>query len=403
VPVAMDLRHVTKDMQLMFGERAEGKGLQFSSFVDESVPQRVVLDDARIRQVLINLMGNAIKFTSEGRVALDVRAARLDEDGPGQVSLMMRVEDTGVGITAEEVDHVFGAFDQARGQTHSEFGGTGLGLAISKKLIELMGGTIYLESEPGRGSVFTVSIPAVEFLDAPSRDGAFPVSMDNIRFFGSSVLVADDVPENLELMKEMFQMVGLKFLGANSGDRVLEILRSTSIDLLLLDLHMPGKNGIEIVEHLMSGGTRPPYPIIAFSASLLGEDADHFKEITDGFIAKPLTFDKLMEVLAVHLPNEIAAGSSVEPSPRSGSGPCPPADPVLASRLIAELDRFKDLLYRQTVNEIEAFGREMTELGEQHSFEPLQEWGRAVTIAAHHFELDNLFAQFELYPLFISD
>jgi len=403
VSTAMDLRQVVKDMPLMFGERAERKGLHFSAFADESVPERVVMDDARIRQVLINLIGNAIKFTEKGKVSLDVRAAQLEEDGPGQMSLMMRVEDTGVGISPEEQEHIFGAFDQARGQAHSEFGGTGLGLAISQKLIELMGGTIYLESEPGRGSVFTVSIPSVEFLSSPEEDEAFPVSMDNIRFFGSSVLVADDVPENLVLMKEMFQLVGLKFMGANNGDRVLEILRSTSIDLLLLDLHMPGKNGIEVVEQLMSGETRPPYPIIAFSASVMGDDADSFREITDGFIAKPLTHEKLMEMLAVHLPNEIVASSPVESSKRSDSGPRQPADPELTARLAAEHDRWKDLLYRQTVNEIETFGKEMSDLGEKHSFEPLQEWGKAVALAAHHFELESLFAQFELYPLFLSN
>ena len=403
IPAAMDLKQVVNDMPLMFGDRVDRKGLDFSAVADSSLPERVVLDEARIRQVLINLIGNAIKFTESGSVSLSVQAEQMPEDGPAEVTLLMRVEDTGIGISADEKEHVFGAFDQARGQSQTDFGGTGLGLAISKTLIALMGGTISVESELGRGSVFSISIPHVEYLSGVSNEDGEYISIDNVRFFGSVVLVADDVPENLELMNEMFQLVGLRFLGAADGDEVLRILESTPVDLLLLDLHMPGRNGLEVVKELKAGGSRPPFPIIGFSASVMGEEAEKFKAVVDGFVAKPLTHERLMETLSVHLPNEILAPATKGAPAREGSGPRPPQDPDLLSRLTSEQGRWKDLLFRQTVNEIEAFGREMGALGEDHKFEPLRDWGNAVALAAHHFELETLFAQFELYPLFLSE
>lgn len=401
----MDLRQVVNEMPLIFAERANKKGIVFTSLAHESIPEQVFLDEARVRQILINLVGNAIKFTSEGGVSLDVRADRLEGDDDGHVTLSFSVEDSGIGISVEDQAHIFGAFDQARSQSHSEYGGTGLGLAITKKLIELMGGSISLESEVDKGSLFTATIPHVSCLSADLDRPGELITAENIRFFGSSVLVADDSKESRELLREMLDMVGLRFVGASSGEEAIAIIEREKIDLLLLDLHMPGMNGIAVVRELISPGKRPPFPVIGFSASVVGDEAEQFRQMTDAFIAKPLTQNKLVEALAAHLPNEIVAVTAEQELDADfrPENPKRPDNSKLLARLESERERWKDLAFRQTVNEIENFALEMEALGAEYEFSPLISWGKSVRLAAHHFELDKLFPQFDLFPLFLSE
>ncbi len=401
----LDLRRLVNEMPLIFAERANKKGIVFTSLAHESIPERVLLDEARVRQILINLVGNAIKFTSEGGVILDVRADRLEGDDDGHVTLSFSVEDSGIGISAEDQAHIFGAFDQAQSPSHSEYGGTGLGLAITTKLIELMGGSISLESEVDKGSLFKATIPHVSYQSAELDRSGESITAENIRFFGSSVLLADDAEESHELLQEMLDMVGLRFIGASSGEEAMAIIEREKIDLLLLDLHMPGMNGIAVVQELISPGKRPPFPVVGFSASVLGKEAEQFRQMTDAFIAKPLTQNKLVEALVAHLPNEIVAvttSQELDADTRPGR-PRRTENSELLALLDSERERWKDLAFRQTVNEIENFASEMEALGAKYEFGPLVSWGKSVRLSAHHFEMDKLFPLFDLFPLFLSE
>jgi len=398
------ISRMIEDMPLMFGEKAAAKGISFSAECHEGVPGMVLLDEARLRQVLINLLSNAVKFTSHGSVSVDVRAKRLEGDAEGRTTLLIRVEDSGIGIKEEDKKHIFGAFDQASGQSHSEFGGTGLGLAITKKLVELMGGSIYLDSEVGRGSVFVVRLPNIEMVPDEVVSEIVRVSVESIRFSGSRVLVAEDVDQNRELIREMLELSGLDCTCVRNGREVLEAVANESFDLLLLDLHMPELNGTAVVQELRKNGAQPPFPIIAFSASVVGEEADAFRIITDGFLAKPLTHKRLVEELSKHLPyNSVTK----EASDKLGSAPItkpevPRGDVDLLKKLREKQAYWKDLSYRQTINEMEDFGQEMVDLGTEHSFDPLMHWGNALRMAAHHFEVDELNRLFAQFPEFID-
>lgn len=403
-PQPMHLATLVGEMPLMFSQKAESKGILFTCTAHSSIPDTLVLDETRVRQILINLIGNAIKFTEKGGVTVEARAEQFEADRLGHCTVLIRVEDTGIGIPEDQKAHIFGAFDQVKGQSQQAFGGTGLGLAITSKLVEMMGGRIYLDSVPGRGSVFIVRIPGVEVQKAPqTAHAAAHFSPGAIRFKEATVLVADDVTMNRELVRVMLKEAGLTVLEAAGGYDVLSMVASNKIDLLLLDLHMPGFNGLEVLAELRQNGNRTPFPVIGFSASVMGEDASSFIKQTDGFISKPVTQQGLLEALMAFLPHDQVQTESAKPATPSTSSvkPAIPENPELRQRLEAAYVTWNDLTYKQTVNEMEQFGEEMKELGQHYQFGPLEAWGDAVANHARHFELVELQKVFATFSGFV--
>mgnify|MGYP001599567386 FL=1 len=403
VPSAMDLSTVIREMPLMFGTKANDKNISFKCKAHTSIPAVLVMDEARIRQILINLIGNAIKFTSKGGVVIDARTERFEGDGPGQVTVLIKVQDSGKGIPDSQKAKVFGAFDQVRGQSQSEFGGTGLGLAITKKLVELMNGKIYLDSKEGIGTTFIVRIPQVEIVQSSTGLTPTKAFSGELLFSGSTVLVADDIDVNRQLIKSMLHSSGLKVITASTGLEVMKTIEKTPIDLLLLDLHMPELSGLQVVQKLEESGRRNAFPVIGFSASVMGDDAALFKNQTDAFLAKPITQDVLIRQVAQYLPFEKIEDqeSTHASSPSEDITPRVPKDQALLARLQGETNRWKDLSYRQTVNEMEGFGAEVGELGTSHRFPPLQAWGEKVAALARQFELTELERLFSTYNRFL--
>ncbi|NQV71832.1 response regulator [bacterium] len=404
VPQAMNLRGLVEEMPLMFNQRAEAKHISFECFAPSSIPPTLVMDETRIRQILINLIGNALKFTDQGGVRVEVRAERFGSDGPGQTTVLFRVEDSGIGIPEDQKAHIFGAFDQVKGQSQQSYGGTGLGLAITSKLVELMGGRIYLDSTPGKGSVFIVRIPRVEFISEAIQKPKASIAAGRIQFQGSSVLIADDITLNRELVKEMLTACGLRVVEAETGKDVLNIIAREQIDLLLLDLHMPILNGLGVIQELVQSGRRNAFPVIGFSASVMGEEATQFMKLTDAFVPKPITQDALVSALSAFLPfDTLEIDAAAEQQATAAIAPSRPIDAALIEVLEGERERWQDLTYRQTVNEMESFGEEMAAYGKQFSFAPLEQWGGLVSGHARHFELQDLMIVFAQYPDFISE
>lgn len=404
VPAPMDLRTVMDDMPMMFGEKAERKGLELAVRSDASLPPVLVMDEARIRQILINLIGNAIKFTEAGSVNVQARVDRFEGDLPNERTVLIRIADTGIGISDEDKEHIFGAFDQSRGQSVSEYGGTGLGLAITKKLVDLMGGSIYLDSTRGKGSVFIVRLPRVPVQDRPAqKNDNRHLDIERIRFKKASVLVAEDKEQNRELISRMLELSGLECTCVPNGREVLRVLASRSFDVLLVDLQMPVMDGISLVRHLDDSGTRPGVPIIAFSASVVGEEADAFRALTDDFLAKPITRADLVKVLMNHLPYDLAQEELHDQDAPSHIEPARVQHPDLHRALAGLRTEWEDLTYRQTVNDMEAFGQKVSAMGSEYDHAGIQQWGRAIRDAAHQFDLEALNRLFAQYPAFIDD
>lgn len=285
----------------ILSHRALEKGLVCDLHVTAAVPKLLVGDAMRIRQVILNLVGNAVKFTARGAITVTADAERSD----GSDYLVLRVADTGIGIPPEKQARLFEKFTQGDSSTSRRFGGTGLGLAISRRLVAMMGGSITLESEPGVGSTFTVRLPlqkpAAGVVAAASR----AVKRENRRFPGASVLLVEDHAANQELAREFLEQFGCEVSVAVDGREALRYA-TADFDAILMDCHMPEVDGFqataEIRERERSTGGRR-VPIIALTASAMEGDRDRCLAAgMDDHISKPIDLDELGAMLAKWIP-----------------------------------------------------------------------------------------------------
>jgi signal transduction histidine kinase/DNA-binding response OmpR family regulator len=315
-PEPFDLERCIHELVTLMQVKARDKGLDLLVDYDIFLPGRFVGDPGRIRQVLTNLLGNAVKFTERGHVT--VRATGVSADDLSQTRLHIAVEDTGIGIGADKVGHIFGEFNQVDEAQNRKFEGTGLGLAISQRLVDLMGGEIWVDSEEGRGSTFgfTVTLPAEERLDPELL--RLPGGLRN-------VLVVDDRPANRAILQRQLGALNLATVGAASGEAARAALRPET-DLVLTAHHMPGMDGFELAEALREAGHAVPVVVISPDPATAAQDParDHVHAV----LARPVHRTELLAALG-NLPGASSAPAAV-PEADAG-GPAPRAMRVLAA------------------------------------------------------------------------
>jgi signal transduction histidine kinase/CheY-like chemotaxis protein len=285
--VRFGVAEVADDVRDMLAIKAKQRGLAFVVDVASDIPAFYRGDVTRLRQVLVNLAGNAIKFTHRGSVTLRATAKRIEGD---RYVLQVGVTDTGIGIAPEQRDRVFEAFTQADTSTTRRYGGTGLGLAISNRLVSLMGGTITLDSELGKGSTFTVSLPLIADDRAPG-DVAQAARGDEILDFNCRVLVVEDVPENRTLALQLLTFLGCEVETVSDGQSALELLEHEAFDVVFMDCHMPRLNGYDATRAIRAReGSAAHTTIIALSASVLPEERQRCLEVgMDDYVSKPFS------------------------------------------------------------------------------------------------------------------
>jgi PAS domain S-box-containing protein len=326
-PEPLRLRELVEGVAAALGVSAAQKGLSLRHGVDPRVPDELIGDGGRLRQILINLMGNAVKFTERGSVELEVSsAARLEAPelrrpsdvrgscGPQEangsvagrtVKLLFTVRDTGIGIPADELTPIFEPFHQAGNLVEARYGGTGLGLAIAKQLVGLLGGEIWTESELGRGSTFrftaTFELRAeAERRPAPGR-AAEPGQGVEEPVRKLRVLLAEDNPVNRLLAEELVRRLGHDVTGVPDGEEALKVLEKEGFDLVLMDVEMPKINGVRATREIREGripGCSRSLPVVALTAHAIAGDRERFLEAgMDDYLAKPFDFDQLDRVL----------------------------------------------------------------------------------------------------------
>lgn len=290
-----DLRATVEDSLRVLAPRAHQRGLELTGHIAEQVPQMLLGDAGRLRQVLLNLIGNAIKFTETGEVAVRIELARLHG---GSVRLHFEVQDTGIGIPAEKQALIFEAFAQADTSTTRRYGGTGLGLAISAQLVELMQGKISVESEQGLGSTFHFD---AEFGRAEGTNIAAPASVQMLS--GLSILVVDDNSTNRRIVEEMLRHWNMRPQTVSSADAAMESLRKAveSADpfgLALLDGHMPDKDGFMLAREIRDDARFSQLKIILLTSAADATDVRRAQELgVDGYLLKPIKQSELFNVI----------------------------------------------------------------------------------------------------------
>jgi len=293
---AFDLKELADQVIELWAEGAVAKRLGLTCVADRDLPPAVLGDETRVRQIVMNLVSNALKFTEAGSIKLELRAAP-GADGDGGVEVC--VVDTGIGMTAEQVAVLFRPFVQAEASTSRKFGGTGLGLAICRELATRMGGEIGVESEPGRGSTFRVWLPLPAAEPAEAEEGA-PASLPTLR-----VLVADDNPINLAVARAVLEAAGVSIETASDGAEALERLRVEPFDLVLMDVHMPLMDGVEAVGRIRDGQAgRADVPVIALTADAMAGEESRLKGLGfDALQHKPVQPGALIAAIAEVLAN----------------------------------------------------------------------------------------------------
>lgn len=277
----------------MEGKAAE-KGLTLESSVTADIPLKVVGDPNRLRQILLNLVNNAVKFTPQGTITLSVsRIAETDEKG--RTILRFSVSDTGIGISADNRKHIFGKYQQANSSVARNYGGSGLGLAICKSLVLMMGGSIGLESEVGKGSTFWFEAPFEKAAEL-RLNSEEKVDPEETVCRGLSVLVAEDNKVNQKVVSAMLRHLGHKVTVAENGQIALELLEQRDFDIILMDVQMPVLDGIEATKKIRRRGwTRP---VIGLTASFQRSELGFYQEIgMDDCLSKPVLLKDLRSTI----------------------------------------------------------------------------------------------------------
>ncbi|MGH8085626.1 MAG: ATP-binding protein [Lysobacter sp.] len=425
--VEFDLRELVDGIGLIMLPQAQAKQLHYNVSVAPEVPRLLCGDDVHLRQVLINMVGNAVKFTNHGSVQFDVA---LVEQGGERVQLRFTVTDTGIGVPMAVRHKLFEAFEQADASLARRYGGTGLGTTIAKGLTEAMGGRIGFESTEKRGSRFWVELPFNRVApllpgDSPAAAGvagdttsaedqavenpenviAFsdPFLRHRARVRSLQILVADDHAANRMVIRRLLEKAGHQVICVDDGEGVLNALEVSSYDAVIADLHMPGVSGLDLLRQLrvMEAGGGHRTPVLMFSADVTPESIQACEQAgARAFLGKPISTKRLLDTLS-----EIAASAgSAEPvgvptrstPPVAGVGGA--SDGVLDSGVLNELcalgmgDNFEREFISQCLRDAEDCYSALAEAGERRDWEPVREQAHALKGVASNLGLIQLAA-----------
>lgn len=289
------LESITSHLNDLFADLAKQKGLHFHINIAPDVPHDLIGDKFRIQQILVNLIGNAIKFTESGSVSLNISLQKIEFS---KARLLFSVTDTGIGLSEQDKTKLFQPFSQVDGSITRRFGGTGLGLTISYNLLQMMGGQFSVESAIGKGSKFSFEL-AQEIASISKKENTRNTQTDSSSLRGIRILVAEDNEINQQIVRELLTHAGVAVMVANNGKETLEILEKHRFDVVLMDMSMPVMDGFETTQKIRAQACYENLPIIALSGGVTPEEqAKCTIAGTNAFIAKPLDPKQLMATLA---------------------------------------------------------------------------------------------------------
>jgi signal transduction histidine kinase/CheY-like chemotaxis protein len=394
-PEPTDLREICDFVHTLFSEPAAKKGLKVVCHVVENMPHALLLDRIRLRQILINLVGNAVKFTDIGSV--EVRVSWEKNPTSSHVTLVIEVQDTGVGIPQDKLDAIFKPFVQAGAYREKEKQGTGLGLSIVKRLAGIMGGTVTVASVMKQGSAFHLRFPDVP-ISARLAASEKSVSSDQVDFNQlkpATILVVDDNETNCRLIAGMFASSHHRLVFGSSGEEAVAKARELKPDILLLDVRMPGMGGYEALEQIHKIPGLEFLPIIAVTASNLLSEENALKERFSGFVRKPFSqrelFDELADFLPRHEKTTVVEEKNEPAKNESPAATIAPAPKELASQLRQLiLEPWPSIRDSVAINESKVFAKELESLGQRWQCEPLVVYAQKLLADAENYAVTDL-------------
>jgi PAS domain S-box-containing protein len=400
-------KELFSDIAKIFSSKIDSKGLKFITKIDESLPSSILIDEVRVRQVLFNLVGNAVKFTPGGFIELAVEGRFYNDRS--KIDLIFTIKDTGIGISKQDVKVIFDAFRQSAAHDTKKYGGTGLGLAITKRLVELMGGSIDVDSTEGKGSIFKVLIKNVAIATVESGYDLDADSILNVKFKNQKVLVADDVESNRLLINKILGFYNLQVVEAINGKEAVNIAQKIKPDIILMDLRMPVMDGYKAIEILKSEKTTSEIPIIILTASVMRSEEKIIKNLNcEGYVRKPVSRAELINELEKYLEHDKqeklvrktekerdTAGGNNAYSATYNLNKKTSKENILPEDLYARLNgeiyqKLEKLKKEFIINDIEDFAKEIKDIGTKYKISSLIEWADKLQAEASGFDFDNL-------------
>jgi signal transduction histidine kinase/ligand-binding sensor domain-containing protein/CheY-like chemotaxis protein len=415
---------ILSEIKHIFSNKAREKALDFQLEVDPALPKAVLLDSLRLRQILLNLVGNAVKFTHQGFIKLSAHKAGTGTTPPipghtgigTRVDIVFSVQDTGIGIPESQQRIIFHAFQQQEGQRTKEYGGTGLGLAITKRLVDMMGSKISLQSREGKGSTFQVTLKNVIVSGGIKEEEInFKQDVGDVRFEKASILVADYKKMNREIIIGYLAQSPINIIEAETGEEVVDLTERHRPDLVLMGMKLPLLDGSEVCRILKAHEELKKIPVIIITALALKDQRSKVKEAKcNGFLNKPLSKSDLIIELMRFLPYAAieTAESPGTPAkkqkaavrdavPQETLAKLPELLTILQSNEITR--RWKKLRKTPILDEIEDFSAEMKIQGEIYRLEILSDWAHRLYNDLHTFDLERIQQTLSQFPKLIKE
>ncbi|BFM40674.1 ATP-binding protein [Synechocystis sp. LKSZ1] len=396
---AVDVAQVVGEVYTIFAPIAEQKQLQLGTRMGSGIPSLLEFDGIRLRQMLFNVVGNALKFTEQGQVTIQVEVTPCSE--PEFRQLLLQVTDTGIGIASEDQERIFDVFTQSEGQSNRKYGGSGLGLTITRRLIEMLGGRIELHSSLGQGSTFRLIFPQVKVLKA-IRDDLDDAGADSnlAQFAPATILIVDDVASNRFLLQGFFLGTAHRILEAENGLEALAILKNQSVDVILLDLLMPVMDGKTLIERLRQNPATASIPIVVVTASQVQGIDCLVQKHCQGQLSKPVTRTALVAVFKSLLPR---SAQTTNPGVSVASLALPLMDyayfpPELLGHLAEAEGQWEKLRHHLIVRDLRAFAQNLRQWGEDFQCLPLLQYVQSLEAALAQFDSENIEKILALFP-----
>lgn len=398
----MEIKEAPVNIQLLlqelfgiFSQKANEKKLAFRYDISPTVPSVVLLDEIRFKQILFNLLGNALKFTEKGEVALLVNSQPVTHDD-SKINLFITVSDTGIGIPDDQRERIFEPFKQMEGQSNRRFGGTGLGLSITKRLVTMMGGSIGLISTTGKGSSFTVSLYNISIAVAGNEEiRSESGETYEYRFFGQRILLVEDIASNREVVRGFLEPYNLQVSEAENGRLALDKLHEIKPDLILMDMMMPVMDGYEATKAIRCDPAWNDVPIVALTASALNQNETNIREICNDYLRKPIMRADLLNTLAAHLKSEkIQTSAEAESRSEGTEAIVDMLEGEPAKRFAEQWNNAAEIM---SLDDIRRFAGDLLAFGRESENQELIRYAGRLVQAADGFEIEEMNNLFNMF------
>jgi len=395
------LNTLFREINNIFSYKASEKGINFIMDIDKQIPIALLIDETRLRQVLFNIVGNAVKFTENGFVKLSVSKKYTDLE-KSHINLIFNIQDTGIGIADDQLGDIFKSFQQQRGQ-ENKYGGTGLGLTIARTLVEMMNGRILVESRIGKGSTFTVELNHVEIVSVLDIRPEVPYEVFNeqdVDFTDVKILVVEDNEYNKNLVKTLLEYKKIICFIASNGKEAVEMMNTITPDLILMDMKMPIMDGYTATRILKQDVRTMRIPIVALTADVLKENQERIIEAgCDGFLGKPIKNAELFTEIYKFVKSKISIKNQIhQKTPTS----LPESyivskelKQILNNELVEQWENIKKVMH---LDEWREFGEKLTNLGKINKISLLENYGKNIVKNVDFLNIVELRKQLSNYP-----